>query len=87
MIKSFLTLVCGSQTHILVQPFQTVDSECFAVWHEEADAQVAFCITWITQEPFSEERRWIMSSTSIGFVFLLGILHVCSGKMVIENHP
>lgn len=26
-----------------------------------------------------------MSPTSIGFVFLLGILHVCSGKSVIQQ--
>ncbi len=56
---------------------------CFAACHEGADAEIAFWIIWITQEHFSLERRWIMSPTSIGFVFLFGILHVCSGESVI----
>lgn len=57
--------------------FQILDSS-FAAWHEEADAYLVLKVTWITQEYFSRER--IMSATFPGFVFLLGILHVCSGK-------
>lgn len=50
----------------------------FAAWHEEADAYFVLKVTWITQEYFSRER--IMSATFPVFLFLLGILHVCSGK-------
>lgn len=54
-----------------------------AVWHEEADVSIFIYIIWIIREHFSQERRWMMSPTLIGFVFLLGILHVCSGKSLV----
>lgn len=52
----------------------------FYICHEGVDAWTVFLVIWIILEHFLQERRWMMSATSIGFLFLLGILHVCSGK-------